>query len=230
MKKTLLTIGALCALASGLNAQILWNMNTATPSSNSYTPVTASAITQYNNNGTTTLLTTTSASSGYAGASGTNNAGAAARIGALNTAASGSAAFQWSITISAGSEFTLTDMSFGSRSTGTGPQAFALQYSTNAFATAGTTLATGSLAANSTWALSSPTVTDLLLTTGTTYTFRLFGYNGAGSPSASTANWRIDDLSLTGTVVAVPEPSTYAMLIAGAGVMFWTIRRKRKVS
>lgn len=27
--------------------------------------------------------------------------------------------------------------------------------------------------------------------------------------------------------VAVPEPSTYAMLLASAGVMFWTLRRKR---
>lgn len=30
------------------------------------------------------------------------------------------------------------------------------------------------------------------------------------------------------TVVPVPEPSTYALLLAGAGLVFWTLRRKRQ--
>ena len=64
-------------------AQIIWDFSTATPLSGAPAGVSVSAISQGNNNGTTPLLTTTSASSGYVGATGGNNAGAAANIGAF---------------------------------------------------------------------------------------------------------------------------------------------------
>ena len=41
---------------------------------------------------------------------------------------------------------------------------------------------------------------------GTAITLRIYGYNGAGNPTAGTANWRIDDLSLTLTVDAAILP------------------------
>ena len=157
-------------------ATITWNMATAAPSSINSADVTGGTITQYNNNGTTTLIGSTSASSGYTGATGTNNAGAAARTGVLNTPASG-------ITL------TFSDINFGVRSTGTGPAAWTLRSSADSFAS---DISLGTYSANSAWTLQNPTDFSFVVSAATT--FRLFGYNGAGTPGANTANWRIDDL------------------------------------
>ncbi|MEK0448077.1 MAG: hypothetical protein RL088_345 [Verrucomicrobiota bacterium] len=176
------------------SAAITWNMATATPSSINAADVSGGTITQFNNNGTTTLLSTTSASSGYAGASGTNNAGAAARVGALNINASGSAAFEFTLTPASGITLTFADLLFGSRSTGTGPQAWTLRSSADGYAS---DIVTGTVASNSTWILQDAAAFNFAITSATT--FRLFGYNGTGSPSTNTANWRIDDLQFVYT-------------------------------
>ncbi|HTT57235.1 MAG TPA: ExeM/NucH family extracellular endonuclease [Opitutaceae bacterium] len=166
--------------------------------------VTGGALTSGNNNGTTTLLTTTSASSGYTGASGQFNAGAADRIGALNQGANGSAYFEFTLTPDYNKQLTVTGLSFGSRSTGTGPQAFAVFTSLDGFTTP---IVSGALANTSTWALQTPTIAPLTTDTGAEITFRIFGYNGAGSPASGTANWRIDDLAVTlTTAVGTPVP------------------------
>lgn len=184
-----------------------WNFTTATP--NTVTgDITVSALSQGNNNGTTTLLDNGSASSGYTNASGTNNAGAAARVGVLNTAASGSAYFQFTVTPDVGATITLTGISFGTRSTGTGPQAYALRSSLDNY---GSDIATGTIASNSTWSLKSNTGLSLSGDQDEAITFRLFGYNGAGSPGANTANWRIDDLELTMTVLSSSLVNTYVL-------------------
>src|SRR5258705_108631 len=60
--------------------------------------VTGGTVAQRNNNGTTATLTSVSVSSGYTGATGTFNAGAAARVGALNLAEGGSAFFEFTLT------------------------------------------------------------------------------------------------------------------------------------
>jgi DNA/RNA endonuclease G (NUC1) len=186
---------------------VLWNFATATPTSGLPSDVTGATVTQNNNNGTTTMLTTTSASSGYTGASGTSNAGAAARTGVLNPAASGSAYFEVSFTPAAANKFiTISSLSFGARSTSTGPQAYAIYSSTNGYASA---LATGTLLNNSVWALITPALTAFSGDAGATVTLRLYGYNGTGSATAGTANWRIDDLSIVlATTVATPTPPT----------------------
>lgn len=171
-------------------AQIYWDFSTATPLSGIPANVTVSAVIQGNNNGTTTLLTTTSASSGYTGASGGNNAGAAAFIGAFDTTVS--TYFQWTITPDPGVSLTVTQVNFGARSTGTGPKNYDVRTSLDGFATPA---ATAAVAANSVWALNNNTV-SLTTAPGQAVTFRIYGYNGAGNPSASTANWRIDDLTL----------------------------------
>ncbi|MCF8409579.1 MAG: hypothetical protein K9G36_11465 [Crocinitomicaceae bacterium] len=182
-----------------------WNFTTASPSS-TISNLTIGDLSQGNNNGTTTLINGTSASSVYTGASGGNNAGAAARTGALTPGASGSAYFQFTLTPANGYNFTLTGISFGSRSTGTGPQAYALRSSLDNYAS---NITTGSLSANSTWALKSNTG---LSTDGqgnaNPVTFRLYGYNGSGSPTAGSANWRIDDLTLTVTVSNAPSSAS----------------------
>lgn len=221
----------LTLIASALSANgavVTWNFGTAAPSAGlPVTGLTVGDVTRGNNNGTTTLLTTSSVSSGYAGASGTSNAGAAARVGALSTASNGSAYFEFTLTADFGYTFSLTDISFGTRSTSTGPQAYAWRSDADSYAT---DLASGSIANNSTWSLKSNTGLVSQSSNGGSITYRLFGYAGTGNPATGTANWRIDDLSLTvvATPVPVPEPETYAA-VAGAGLVgfaFW--RRARR--
>jgi DNA/RNA endonuclease G (NUC1) len=186
-------------------SSINWNFGTttalATPSSGLPSDITGGTMTQGNNNGTTTLLTNASTSSGYTGASGTFNAGAAARIGALNQGASGSAYFEFTLTPVAGKRLTASGISFGMRSTGTGPQAWAVYTSVDNFAAS---VASGTIANDSSWHLFTPTFTTVTGTTSTAITFRIYGYNGAGSPAAGTANWRMDDLKLTAATVFPP--------------------------
>ena len=185
-------------------ASASWNFATATPLSAAGN-ATVSALSQGNNNGTTTLLDNNSASSGYAGASGGNNAGAAARVGALNTATNGSAFFQFSVTPIAGESVTLTGISFGTRSTSTGPQAYTLRSSLDNYAT---DIAIGTMSTGS-WLLRSNTGLTVAGSTNQVITFRLYGYNGAGSPATNTANWRIDDLALTMTVTGTSLVTSY---------------------
>lgn len=193
---------------------ITWNFATAAPSSALPDGISGGTVTQGNNNGTTTMLTTTSpsvnATSGvaaYVGASGTNNAGLAARIGALNQAAGGSAYYEFTLTPAAGRRLLATGVNFGTRSTGTGPQAYALYSSADNYTAA---LASGSIANNSTWALLTAATFNVTASgVATPITFRLYGYNGTGSPGTGTANWRIDDLSLTVAVQTVPAITTH---------------------
>jgi hypothetical protein len=182
-------------------AQIVWDFSTATPVSGVPPGVTVSALSQGNNNGTTTLLTTTSASSGYTGASGGSNAGAAAYIGAFRPDTT--TYFEWTLTPAATVSIAVNQIGFGSRSTGTGPQAFDIRTSLDNFTAPA---ATGALANNSTWAFLSSAL-SLSGTPGQAITIRLYAYNGAGNAAKSTANWRIDDLSLTiATSGALPVP------------------------
>lgn len=185
-------------------ATITWNFGpdaagaTANPTSGLPVDVTGGTLTQGNNNGTTPLLTTTSVSPTASGFSGGVNAGAAARIGALN--ATQSAYFEFTLTPAAGRKLVVAGMTFGSRSTATGPQAYSIFSSFDNFATP---VATGTLAANSSWALIAPAAfVPVTGTTGAAVTFRIFGHNGAGSPGAGTANWRIDDLRANVSTVA----------------------------
>ncbi|MEX1116056.1 MAG: Ig-like domain-containing protein [Akkermansiaceae bacterium] len=193
-------------------------MSTATPSA-SGTNALGGSITSGNNNGMTTLLTSSSVSSGYAGFSGSDNAGAAARTGVLNTAASGSAYFEVSLTPQNGATLTLSEISFGSRGTGTGPQAYTLRTSTDSYAA---DYVTGSLLTNSTWALK--TNTGLSLAFSSAVTFRIYGHSGAGSPAVNTANWRIDDLTFKtstsgGEDITLPTISTLSPPDEGSGVV-----------
>ena len=203
MKKILLSLGLILLGFIGLGQNVSWNFATASPSSNTATNVTISDVTQGNNNGTTQLITNAVPSAGYAGASGTNNAGAAARTGALNTGASGSAYFEFTITPNPTVVATLTNINFGTRSTPSGPQAYTLRSSLDNYAS---DVMTGTIPNNSTWTLQSPPPFNISSAVSTSITFRIYGYNGSGAVAQSTANWRIDDLILT--VNAGPLPVT----------------------
>jgi len=196
-------------------AQINWDFSTSSPSSGVPAGVSVSAVSQGNNNGTTTLLTTTSASSGYTGATGGNNAGAAASVGAFRPDTT--TYFEWTLTPAAGVAITVNQINFGSRSTGTGPQAYDIRTSLDNFATAAVS---STLANNSTWALIS-NATSLVGATGQAITIRIYAYNGAGNASKNTANWRIDDLSVTvATSGNVPLP---ALTVSPSSLSFTTV-------
>jgi hypothetical protein len=183
-------------------SMVVWDFATASPTSGLRADITGGTVTQGNNNGTTALITSVSVSSGYAGFSGGNNAGAAARIGALNQAANGSAYFEFTLATTPGQQLVATAVNFGSRSTGTGPRAFAIFSDVDGFTTP---VASGTLANDSAWHLIAPAFTPVTGPTGGSITFRIYSYNGAGNASANTANWRIDDLKLAvGTLATAP--------------------------
>jgi hypothetical protein len=220
---------ALFASAFSANGAVVsWNFGTAAPSAGvPVTGLTVGEVTRGNNNGTTTLLTTTSVSENYTGASGTSNAGAAARVGVLSTGENGSAYFEFTLAADFDYTFSLTEISFGTRSTSTGPQAYTLRSNADSYAA---DLATGTIGNNGAWSLKSNASLTSQSSNGGSITYRLFGHSGAGSAFANTANWRIDDLSLTvaATFVPVPEPETYA-LVAGVGLVgFGLWRRTRR--
>jgi hypothetical protein len=203
--RTLLASLGLVAVAAA-QTSIGWNFGTASPGSDVFsTPtsvpnLTVSAVSQGNNSGSATMLGTTSASSGYSGASGSYNAAATARIGALNVAAGGSTYFEVTLTPAAGYGVVLSGVSFGTRSTATGPASYALRGSTDAY---GTDLAAGSGTTTGAWEFKSHT--GLALSSSSAVTLRIYGYGGSGSPG--TGNWRIDDLTLTVAVALAPAPT-----------------------
>jgi DNA/RNA endonuclease G (NUC1) len=185
---------------------VAWDFSVAEPVRGLPADVTGGTVVQRNNNGTTLTLTTVSVSSGYAGATGTSNAGAAARVGPLNLAEGGSAFFEFTLTPVAGRQLVVSGMSFGARSTGTGPQAYAV-FAINGTATP-VLVAAGPLANNSAWTLITPALFPVVSAAATPVTFRLYGYGGAGNAGTSTANWRIDDLAVTlttGVGLTVPN-------------------------
>jgi hypothetical protein len=125
----------------------------------------------------------------------------------------GSNYFEFTITPSAGHSVSLTSISFGSRSTTTGPTAYSFRSSADGY---GSSLTTNSLTNDGNWQASG-TQSISLTFTGTT-TFRLYA-NGASSAGGTL---RVDDFTLNGSVSAIPEPSTYAAIF-GATALVGTI-------
>lgn len=207
--------GSLFFIALSILSQaqtIGWNFNTATPSTTA-SNITASDLSRGNNNGTSNeLITTVSPSQSYTGFSAGGNAGVAARIGALNQSANGSAYFEFTLTPSNGYSFAISGINFGTRSTGTGPQAYVIRSSADNFTN---DLVTGTIANNSSWALK--THTGLSFNASTSTTFRIYGYNGTGSPGANTTNWRIDDLILTVNANVPTNISSLSALTLSSG-------------
>jgi hypothetical protein len=178
-------------------------------------------------NATWLSYNTTSASSGYAtaagfSASGGNNAYLTAHTGTFSTVNSSYFLLSLSLSPAAGTAYKVTDISFGSRQTGTGPTKLALYKSTDGsnFSPAGTTL---NVSPNSTWVAEdfSGLAISLPDDCSTVY-FRIYGSDGSGI--AGTGNWRIDDLAAT--LMTVPEPSIL-VLAPLAGLLGLLLLRRR---
>lgn len=201
----------LATFGHALGDTIAWNFGVSgSPSASPSTTaanVTSSALSRGNNKpdpGTNTLINATSGSTTYSGASGANNAGVAARSGALSTASAGSGYFEFTLTPDAGYQVKLDAISFGTRSTNTGPASYTLRSSLDSYAS---DITTGSITVSGNpWALK--TNSGLTPVSSSAITFRLYGYGGTGSPADNTTNWRIDDLSLTVTVSASSSDTT----------------------
>lgn len=189
-------------LSSSVSAQVTyyWDCDTATPTSGSDPNLTISAVSQWNNNGTTQLITSASSSSGYTGASGTYNFGSACYTGPVGSG------FEFTITPATGYNFTIDEISLGSRSTGTGPQSFTISYTADG---GGGDLANYSNTGGaSTWRLYSFPGLNIEIPksihNNLPVTILINGYGGSGNASKNTANWRIDDLKLKISSIILP--------------------------
>ncbi|HXR84229.1 MAG TPA: hypothetical protein VN722_07970 [Hanamia sp.] len=201
--KKIFLVTKLCFVANAGWAQVIaWDFDKGTNGGDSPSIITANVtagnLSQGNNNGTTPLLTITSASSGYTNSSGNFNAGIAPFSQPFNL--SSSTYFEFTLTPDPGYSLSINSIKFGSRSTGTGPQAFSIRTSVDSY---NSELAGGVFPVDSKWylyQLSSNTVSSV-----NAITIRIYGFNGAGG-NQSIATWRIDDLSLN--VTAAPFKSS----------------------
>jgi hypothetical protein len=184
-----------------LNAQIKWDFTTANALAASVpTNITAGAVTQGNNNGTTTFLSAgTPASAVYAGFSAGFNGSLAARIGVLSTVATtGSAYLQAVLTPATGYWLNITGIQCGNFSLSTtGPTTLSIYTSNDNFITS-SLLATSTITPSTTaWGLVNLSISPITGLVSTPITIRVYASGGIGTATAGTANWRVDDLSIT---------------------------------
>lgn len=169
--------------------------------------------------GVTTTSNTSPVSTAYAGASG----GYYLSDNGWTGAAPGVNFFQFTVTPAANYAVTLTSLSFGYRESGTstGPTAFAVRSSVDAYAA---DLAAGALTnTDNAWHHSGNTSVTLTFTSATT--LRIY----ASGATNATPTLRLDDLTVNGSVAAVPEPATVAAVIgfAALGAAWW--RRSARI-
>ena len=133
--------------------------------------------------------------------------------------------FEFTLAPNPGLQLTATDFELGSRGKSAfGPTTLTLVASTDGFATDITILGSMALVANNNWALYNLSSFSYTAAIDTPVTFRIYGTDGTGGTGSST--WRIDDVTLS--LVAVPEPSTYASLLVGVVVLGARAWRRRK--
>ncbi|MBI2514296.1 MAG: PEP-CTERM sorting domain-containing protein [Opitutae bacterium] len=134
--------------------------------------------------------------------------------------APGSNYFEFTLTPTNGYRFDVTSISFGYRATGTGPTAIAIRSTNDGYAS---NLASSTLTNDGTWHASGAiSITLSALSSATT--IRVYG-SGA---SASGGTLRLDDVTLNGTVSAVPEPAAIAAFGGMAALLAVIVHRRRQ--
>ena len=151
-------------------------------------------------------------------------AGSAGEYFQANSWNTGTNYFEFTITPVNGELITVTSLSFGARSSVTGPNngptSVTLRSSVDGYASA---LSTSTLTpASNSWTSNTLTMTSMSFTTAVT--FRIYG---AGATS-SAGTLRIDDVTVYGS--PIPEPSTYAAIAGGLvlGGAIWSRRRQKR--
>jgi hypothetical protein len=129
--------------------------------------------------------------------------------------------FEFTITPDSGFMFSTTSLSFDYRATSTGPSTLAIRSSADSYAAA---LGSFTTTADSTW-YSSGVITTALSNLTVATTFRIYGF-GASNAGGTL---RVDNVTLSGSVSAVPEPATFAFL-AGAATLSLAAFRRRHTS
>jgi hypothetical protein len=148
--------------------------------------------------------------------------------------------FQWTFSATSTASLSSLNYSVYAQNNGNNPQNFSgdVQYSLDGFATTGVDLGgfTGVTPQSGTNNyLGNPESNNLSsvlalqnIAAGQTVTFRFYGYNGAGFTDQGFGRASPNDLNLSGTLSAVPEPSTWAMMLGGLGILVWFQRRARR--
>ncbi len=229
---------AVSAHAAGLTNAVYWDFGAAgsggslAPSQNPWSDLTVGNWGVGNVFHSNPTLAPNSTSSGYTtaagfAASGATNAEAAIEAGtSINT--SSSTYFSTSLTLDITSPIYLTimDVSFGSRSTATGPTNLALYVSTDGFASDFEQLGTTTtVVANSAYAAIDFSDLSFEIDPGETLSLRLYGVGKGGSTSA---NWRVDDFAIVMTPAAIPAPEPSEMVLATlSGLIGWVVLRRK---
>jgi hypothetical protein len=108
------------------------------------------------------------------------------------------------LSVASGYRLRIVSVSFGSRSTPTGPGRWGLFSSADQFTSA---VYSSTLPTNSTWSWQQSTA--LSLHTSTAIELRLYGYEGAGTAAINVCNWRLDDLTIHYQVEAISLPVSW---------------------
>ncbi len=212
MKDLSLVIVFLCllpSLHSFSQTTVVWNFgnntsdSTSLPTSPAITNLTVSRVTRGNNNGTTApqYISNTTQSSGYSGASAGNNVSVASRTGALIIGSGGSSYLEFTLTPDSGYVAAISQVSFGARTTTSGPKEFTIRYNLDGYTT---DLATSVVSNTSAWSFRNPVTTVVTTAPGIPVTYRIYGYNGTGSAAQGVSNCKVDDITVE---VSIGRPS-----------------------
>lgn len=127
---------------------------------------------------------------------------------------------QFSLSPGSGYQLNLSEISMRLGRTSTGPTQVTVQWSTDAFATAGTTLLNGgAVSSTATTLLDFFSMTsNLPATTSNTITIRIWGHNASG-----TGNLRFNDFRISGTVSAITQPASLQTSVSSLSGFSYTV-------